>query len=97
MKISAYNSIDKSFLLHALLVGNQQNCTPQPTSGRQWVPDIFVHQVRPLVCSPCSPVGESGGSHAVRRCVCCYGAEVIPHVSLSEQMSLPAPLLLLLS
>lgn len=51
---------------------------------------FFVHRVCPLVCSIC----ERGGSHA---CVCCYGTEVIPHVSLSEQLSLPAPLLLLLS
>lgn len=29
--------------------------------------------------------------------VYCYGTEVIPHVCLSEQLSLPTPLLLLLS
>lgn len=51
-------------------------------------PKIFVPQsvsTRPAFC----PVGD--------RWLCFYGVEVIPHVSLSEQLSLPTPLLLLLS
>lgn len=77
----------KSLLRHTLAITNKTAHYGQ---------HLVIRWVCALVCSVLSREAATL-CVCVWCCVCCYGTEVIPHASFSEQLSLPAPLLLLLS